>query len=665
MVVPEPSGHDIERIERLRRAMYSRALGEKLHDRDRRTLDQERQLVGEDWRRPEVKLEGLKTAPRGMSVIRNTLWWMLGIAVVFFLGAGGFFLYYFTLGGGSVPASPQNVDIEVSGPPQVAGGETTELQIVVTNRNNVPLELADLVVTFPPGTRYATDFSTDQPTLRKSLGTIEPGGKRQGTISAVFSGAEGAHALAKIEIEYHVNGSNAVFVANNNYVLNFSSAPITLSVEGNSQTVAGQPVQLTVTITSNANAPMKDVLLAAAYPFGFKFSSATPGTVRDQNVLWALGDLAPGQKKTVTVFGTLSGNTGDDRVFRFTAGTRSFPSHQAIDATLSDFPFHVSISQPFLQLSTTVNGSSDPNVTVTPGSDVTVVVNYQNNLQTPVTDAVIVAKLSGIQIDGSTVKAPNGFYRSADDAVFWDKTTSNGILSTLGPGAKGFLSFSFHVPSGDDLKNVTNPHMAISINAAGNRVSETGVPQVLQSTSRQNIALASDLELIAEGLYYTNPFGSTGPMPPKASAETTYAIVFTVRNTTNTITDASVTATLPPYVRWVGIYSPSTENVTFNQLNSTLTWHIGTIAPHAGLDAVAPRQAAIAIGFTPSTSQIGQQPALLRNIVLKGTDASSSTEISKSVEDVSTNLSKVSKSSPDISVAGESQFTSTNATVVK
>jgi hypothetical protein len=118
-------------------------------------------------------------------------------------------------------------------------------------------------------------------------------------------------------------------------------------------------------------------------------------------------------------------------------------------------------------------------------------------------------------------------------------------------------------------------------------------------------------------------------------------------------------------VRWVGIYSPAAEKVTFNQLDSTVTWHLGDIAPRVGLDSTPPRQAAIAIGFTPSTSQIGQQPPLLRNIVLQGTDASSSEPISRKVDDVTSNLSKVSVSSPDILTAGDQGFSAANASVVK
>ena len=80
-------------------------------------------------------------------------------------------------------------------------------------------------------------------------------------------------------------------------------------------------------------------------------------------------------------------------------------------------------------------------------------------------------------------------------------------------------------------------------------------------------------------------------------------------------------ATLPPYVRWVGIYSPASEDLTFNQNDSTVTWDIGTIEPGVGMNGAPPRQAAIAIGFTPSTSQIGQEPPLLQVIGFSGVDA--------------------------------------------
>ncbi len=674
----EPSEHEKEKIERLRRAMYSRSLSPKLRDRERRPLGQEQSSVGEDFVESQEEVAGSSVAPRAIGFARRALWWLLGAAVIFFIGAIGFFSYYFLLGGGSSGASSSNISISVSGPPQVEGGSPTELQIVVANRNKVPLELAELVVTYPKGTRSVSDFATDLPNLRQSLGTIEAGGTRQGTVSAVFAGNEGENATVKIELEYRISGSSAIFAASSEYNIVFSSSPLSIAVSGNNQTISGQPVELVVSVASNANAPVKDVLLSVQYPFGFKFSSASPAPstsgVPIQSGAWQIGDLSPGQKRTITIQGSLVGEQGDGRVFHFTAGTRknTTATSTAIETVLADNTFTVSISKPFLGLAISVGGASSPNVVVSPGDNVTVAIDWQNNLPTAITDAVIVAKLSGILIDGASVHTVDGFYRSNDDVVIWDKTTSGGALASLLPGARGKVAFSFRMPQSDALKNVINPRLNISVNAAGKRIAETGVPQNLQATANQKISLASDLTLTAQGLYYANPFGSVGPMPPKAGSETTYAMVFTVTNTTNKITDATVTAHFPPYVRYVGICSPRTEcdpdarKLTFNQEDGTLMWNMGDIEPGVGLNGTAPRQIAIAVGFTPSTSQIGQEPPLLQDIKLIGIDTQKA-EAQKNINPGAVIVPTELKSVKDVTtnILGDPGFTSANSTVIK
>jgi hypothetical protein len=142
-------------------------------------------------------------------------------------------------------------------------------------------------------------------------------------------------------------------------------------------------------------------------------------------------------------------------------------------------------------------------------------------------------------------------------------------------------------------------------------------------------------------------------MPPKADSETTYAIVFSLTNTTNEIKNAIVKATLPPYVRWTGIYSPSAEKISFNQNDGTVTWEVGTIPANIGVGGTSPKQAAINVGFTPSTSQIGQQPPLIRAITLTGKDAATGENVSKEAKDVTTNI------------LGDQGFLPANATVVK
>ena len=648
----EPSAdHDQEKIERLRRAMYSRELSGKLKNKPRHSLEPMRPIVGEDWRRPEPELSSIIVAPRTIGFVRASLRWTLGAAAVFFIGSLVFFGYYFTFGGGTSPASSGNIGIAISGPTQIAGGEPTQLQIIITNRNRVSLQLADLVIAYPSGTRSPVDLSTDLSSQRISLGTIEPGGRRQGTVSAVFAGGGSSTANVKVELEYRLEGSSAIFVASSEYAATFSTSALSVSIDGNVETVSGQPVEFTVTISSNAPAPVRDVLLHADFPFGFTFATATPAP--DRAGIWELGDIAPGTKRQVVIRGTLTGENGDERVFRFTTGTRKTPQEGQISALLAESPFTMRIAESFLGLSIAVGGRMDSQAIAAHGENVNVSIQWRNNLPTAVNDGVIVARLSGIQIDGATTNVLDGFFRSVDNSVIWDKTTTAGKLENLPSGASGAVTFSFRVPDSATLEAIRNPALTISVSASGKRIAEDNVPQNLQSTVTKRIVIASALTVTAQGLYYANPFGSVGSLPPKAENETTYAIVFTLANTTNAISNAQLTTTLPPYVRWIGIYSPASENLIFNQNSGTVTWNIGTIDAGVGTGGAAPRQSAIAIGFTPSTSQIGQEPVLLQNITLTGTDAATGASISRIIQNVTTNI------------IGDPGFISTQATVIR
>lgn len=639
--------------------MYSRKYADSLGPRERRTLEPEREQVPEDWEHPEERegvpvtilpLEAMfsRASPSKIHAIAR---WLLVAAGLFFVGALGFFVYYLFFGGASA-ISARNIDIAITGPAQIAGGELTDLEITVTNHNKEALQFADLVTTFPPGTRLNPESCTFQ-TCRVSLGTVAPGASLIVKLPAVYQGAAGQSAIVRAELEYRLGGSNSIFVASSQYGFVFSSSPLSLSVDGNTQTISGQPMRFTLTLLSNANQPVSDVLVSGTYPFGFKLTSANP--TLDSSGIWEMGTLAPGEKRVITIDGVLKGEVGDTRVFHFTAGTKATATSTSIDSPLSDTSLAVAIAQAFLNVSISVNdAASGKPVAVKPGDIVNVSVGYKNNLSSAIQNAVIVARLSGISIDGVTVHSEDGFYRSTDNAVLWDKTTTNGELASLSAGAEGKLSFNFQVPSSQDLQAIQNPVLNMSLSAAGTRLGESGVPENLQSTAAQKIVVASDLSLAANGLYFTDPFGASGPMPPKAGVETTYAVVLSITNTTNKITGAEVVATLPPYTRLVGNhYLPASEKVSFNGTTGIFTWDVGDIAPGVGLGATAPRQVVIELGFTPSTSQIDTEPKLLQGITLTGTDDSTGKAVQKSASDVTTNI------------VGDPGFESINAKVVK
>ncbi|KKW09390.1 MAG: hypothetical protein UY44_C0002G0030 [Candidatus Kaiserbacteria bacterium GW2011_GWA2_49_19] len=651
----DPMPNDEEKMNRLRRAMYSRSLAPKLKEHQRRALEDDRTDVSEDWKRQYQELQGATVAPRIFLRLRSVVRW-LGIALVIFLiGVAGFLTYYFTIGGGATTATSGKIGISISGPSRVSGGELTELQITISNRGETGLELADLVVMYPPGTRMSPSIPTDVPGQRIPIGAIKSAGVVNVPIRAVFSGAEGGQAVLKARLEYRVTGSSAVFVSESeNYFIIFSSSPISVSIEGNTETVSGQPIALIVNVTSNATAPIKDVMLSVGYPFGFAFSSASPKQIRPG--VWELGDIMPGASaRTITLNGTLSGEPGDERVFRVALGTRKSKDSQGIDTIFSETPFRMAVSKPFLGLSISVNGSNGGSAVVTPGGNVNAVVTWKNNLTTEIRDAVVVARLSGLAIDGSTVRSNDGFYRSSDNSVLWDKTTTSGTFAIVSAGASGSVNFNFQIPPSDILQTIKNPSLNITVHAAGKRLSESGVSESLQSTVSQKIKVASDLGIAAEGYYHDNPFGASGTLPPQSGKETTYALRLVVTNTTNKIKNAKLTAVMPSYVRSLGpsMFAPFSEKISFNIGDGSVTWNIGDIEPGVGVNGTPPRQAAFAIGFTPSTSQIGTQPVLLQDISLTGTDVATGESVSRSAPDVTTNL------------VNDSGFSATEAVVVR
>jgi hypothetical protein len=661
---PEYSDFEREKIERLRRAMYSRRLSEQMHERERRQLHDVRSPVDVTWHETEQGAPKSVVAPAGLGLGRMLMRLVLGASAVFFLGAAGFFGYYFTLGGGSSPVSQANIGIDVIGPLQAAGGEPVSLQVSIVNTNKATLQLAELVVDYPPGTHSPSDASSDLPEQRIALGDIEPGGSRQGTVSAVLAGKEGDRLTIPVSLEYRVEGSNAIFVAKKEYTLTLTSSPLSISVDGNTEAVAGQSVELHVTVAANTATPQKDVVLDADMPFGFTLATADPAPQKGTS-LWTLGNFTPGTTRTITIRGTVKGVAGDSRVFHFHAGTRKAATDTTATVPLADATYTVAVSQPFIGLNISANKGVGPSATVSAGQTVTISIAWRNNLPVPISNAVIVAKLSGLAIDGTTVKTTDGFYRSSDNVVFWDKSTTGGAFTQLAPGASGTVGFSFDLPGSDKLSVIRNPQIAISVNAAGSRLSESGVPQNLTSAATQIVKVASDLQLVAQGLYYTNPFGSSGPMPPKAGKETTYAVVFTIMNTTNKIQNGVVSAMLPNYVRWTGVYSPSSENVEFDPNSGKIIWHVGDIEPGVGIDGAKPRQAAVAIGFTPSSSQVGDQPVLVSGITLSGLDTATGATITRTAApDITTNIANVAQSS-GTKYSGEDGFSSANATVVK
>tara|TARA_B100000745_G_scaffold114506_2_gene73854 strand:- start:20548 stop:22566 length:2019 start_codon:yes stop_codon:yes gene_type:complete len=627
----KPEFEDPGRIGRLKEQMYSRAT--QPANRPRRPLSSFSSKTPDDWGETPIPPRKESLLPRSYSLPSI----LLIIAALIFVVAGGMAIS-FLLTGSNIVASDK-IDIAINGPRTIDGGQVLELQVAIRNNNNATLELADLVVTYPEGTRMPTDVASVMETQRIPLGSIEPGGTRTGTIRAVLFGRDGERQDIQVALEYRLSGSSALFVAEATHTVLVASGTLKIALTTNKQAVAGQSMDMTVTVTSQAKTVVSDAVLRASFPFGFTVTSTSPETETDG--FWTLGDIEPGETRTIRILGQLDGQTGDSRVFRFVAGTRDTTATTLVDVVLAEFERKVEVTRPFLGMSLLYgNEYSAEEFVARTGEAVPIVLRWKNNLDVALTDVVVAATLSGSGFDPFGIDVDKGFYRSIDSVALWDKTTTNGELELVPAGAEGTLFLRLIPRIADDLLSVQDPTVKIELHAAGQRLSEGSVPETIQATVSEEFKIATNPSLAGRALYFENPLGSVGPLPPKVENETTYGIIWEVSNTTNLVRDAKVTATLPPYVRWLGTVSPSVEYVTFNENDGTVTWNIGKLLSDTGVNGSSPRRVVFSIGLVPSTSQVGKSPPLIQNQRLTGLDNFVNEPVEVQVGDLTTQLTE-------------------------
>lgn len=599
-------------LERLAKKLNSRAVDDTALRRSQ--LSGRSRFSGVGWKAPTASAQ---PSPRPSNKRLSWLEFFFVGSVVFFVLAASLAGFLFFSGNNTV--STRNVSITLDGPTSIRAGETLPLQIVITNRNAVPMELTDLVVEFPPGTRSEADVTVELPRIRESLGTIESGESVNRTIRAVVFGRADTEVSVEVSVEYRVPSSNAIFVSEGTFVVPISQSPASITVESLQEVLSGQETALTVTVTSNVSEVLTDLLLVAEYPPGFSFKSATPSASANSNT-WNLGDIEPGGKRTVTIRGVFTGEDGDERVVNLTAGTKNGAAQDEIAAPLATGDVTLKLAKPFVSLSLSLDGAVVTEKVVERGRAVRGDVRWTNNLPQRVQDVVIEIKLNGAILDRTSVVAQRGFWRSSDNTIVFSKETDS-ALADVSPGATGVYSFSFETLDATE-GSFRSPEIAVNATVEGRRISETNVPESVESSVSARIIVATDLAL-GSALSHVG-----GPRPPKAESESTYQVTWQVNNSSNAVANASVSAALPSYVRFVE--GSAAGGVGYNPVGGVVTWTVGD------LEANQTKSVTFQVAVTPSLSQVGQSVTVVSDQRVYGFDRFTRTQLERSIPALTT-----------------------------
>jgi hypothetical protein len=628
---PEPEFQK-SRIERLKSALYSR--NDKIVPKEKRTpVRGESADVPTDWgERPsfEFSLEEMKKKNNSFFnkfLVASVLFFILAIGVSAFMFFGGWNMI-----------SSNNVDIRIIAPTSISSGEQLDLGLSIVNQNRTDLDNVSLIITYPDGSRNTDGDSQALTREQVNIGLITKGGSKDHSIRAILFGEKGVVKSFNFRVEYRVKGSNAIFSKEKSYDVVIGSSPILLEVSYPKEVNSGQEITLSLDITSNSTVVMKDTMVKVEYPYGFTYKSSSIKPLRDLTTqtsysVWNISDLKNGDKKNLKVTGVLVGQNMEDRSFRISVGTADLENNEDFSTDLAVSQVTIGIRRPFFDLSVKSQGNN----LISIGELSTVMIGWKNTLPDKVINNRIEAVISGNIFDNTRVFGNHGgFYRSLNNSITWDKNTTES-LSELSPSQSGQVTFSVgSINNQLQIRSTKNPHINIKVTMTGDRSGSNA--ETVSSSKEIVIKMESALDISSQSHRNIGPFTNTGPIPPRADNETTYTVTWTVTNTTNDLTEAVASATLPVWAVWKGETSPTSERIAYDPDNRVVTWNIGNVSFGTGY-TYSPKEVSFKVGVTPNLTQVGQSLNIISATSISAKDTYTETILKSSDEAVGTRFS--------------------------
>lgn len=614
-------------LEKLEEELYGKEVEEDLKKRMQKRIFFPRIL-----RRPPTSWLGRDSAS---DVLPKSGEWkffklfILAFLAVFIVGGALFlFLYLSTRG--------EELRISIRGRERIESGDALIIPIVFKNISRSALKEVEVVLTFPRGTTILEGGleASAPPRLTRKLEDIAPLEERSFEITARFFGHENEEKEIGVSFLYRPENLRARFAVAVSRKFVIEHVPLAISWDAPESLKNGQEVEFKVHYTSNARATFNNLYMRLDYPTGFVFSEATPSAFVGDSI-WSVGALAPGQGGTIVVKGVISGEEGEIKAFR--GGLGEFNELSKEWSPFSESSREVKIAVTPLVVRSTLAGSR--NGLVTPGDQLTFAVSYRNNTAFILRNTTIRASLEGDILDFSSLNIDGGgVLDEASRSIIWGPGNAF-VLKQLEPEAGGKFTFSINTRPQLSTRNGSKKNLTVKLHTA---IEAAGIPQALAGTQVRSddlIQFKVRTKVILGGkvLYNGSPLKNSGPLPPRVGQETSYAVVFELRNFTNDLENVLLSVALPPNVKWLGNFSPQGADVGFRQEASEVQWIVKDL--EAGVGVVRPALSiAFQVSLIPSEADVGKVVALISSAELSGADSFTGENILRSLGSLTTEL---------------------------
>lgn len=539
--------------------------------------------------------------------LRRTLWGSIIVGLVIIVAGIAFIMF-------SVNQS-KGVDLEVSAPGSVSRGVPFDLTVNVTNISGASANGSAITITLPSGLLLWGPTASGS-VYSENTGDVGDGNLVKKDYKVVPVG--NLHSTQTLEVAFsYFNKSGSRFEVKQEVSVDIADSVVNMSISKPDQILNGSAFSFTVNYANNSDFSFPNMTLEADFPSSFQFDSASDPSASLANT-FSLGSAVAHATGTIAIKGTFT----DSSVSSFTIPLKLFAVLNGQNYEVSDYNATFSLSPSPIGVSVSVNGSD--NYIAKPADTLDYSIQYRNQSGIALKDVVVKAVLSGFA-DWSNVKT-DGTYSPSTRTVTWDSSTTP-ALGFVEPGAIGNLALTLatSLSAPTSIQGLSNKNLYVKVDVS---MSSPSVPyylsgnQTFAETAKET--KISSLVYFNAKAYFHDPAGAitnAGPFPPTAGSSTEYTVHWQLSDFGNNLSNAVISAPLPPGVTFTGTSSNTiaSSSITFSTSTNSVVWNIGDLYAGSGF-LNGPVEGIFQIAATPAASSVGAYEDLLGTSTLQATD---------------------------------------------
>lgn len=540
--------------------------------------------------------------------------------------AAGFFLYERLRGGVDLAIKLPDSEIEL--------GKPFDMEITLANNSANALRNVRLELHLPDGLLLADN--PDEKVISRGIGDMVNGRLHRESLKVIAVPGENPNYKAKLVVYYAPASISANLQKTKEEEVRVKKPDASLELNVPDNTFSNEDLEIKASYKNQLEPESGNYSLELKlnYPPDFNIMSRDPEP-KGENNNWRFEDTGL-REGSVVAHGSIE--LPDDSNFSITAELvmrilgKEYPVISVtknIAVNPSPLAFRI--------------GLGSAKEAVGPGEELTYFIQYKNNANVSLEDAVVSAHLTGEMFDIGTLET-NGAADLLNNTLVWSPAQTK-ALEILEPGEEGQVSFTVRVK--DDYPT-QGKNFTLKVDA---KIESPTVPPPLNINKTVNFGAVETKVTgrlaLETGAYFRDAAAkivNSGPLPPRVGVPTNFTVHWSLVNWATDLNGVEVRAELENGVSFTGkMKNNAGSDLQFDPATREVIWRIGELRAGA-LDQMP--QAIFQVEATPGVSQIGQYMPLLGPTEVRAKDNFTGLDFRSSLPPLTTRLEKDSTVRP-------------------